>query len=253
MKLYDLKNSTRPRSAEIYRRNSATGGSSTSSTFDIYSEKYVSLREQGSTDASTLHQQTATRSSTPHVCSLRKRRGQQQGNGHNSYTQELSRVRSATTVGRSRKHEQLDRDVVACGLNSGEDSASTASTQCASCGEWRRREEQEELRILRKKVKEMEEELKSKNFTVDTIQRNLQNVCRLLAADRQEITLLRRREPADTAKLKKELRESEDDRETVMKEVEKLRNTNLLLQQKVVRLREMPFVDQRIRDRVDVT
>jgi len=250
MKVYNHKNSTRPRSADIYRRNSATGGSA-SSTFHIDAEKYLSLRDQLSTDAaSTVHRQITTRG-TPHVCSLRKRREQQQGSDN---AQELSRIRSAMAFVRSRKHEQLDRDiVVSSGLNSGEDSASTASTQCASCGEWRRKEEQEELRMLRKRVKEMEEELKSKNFTVDTIQRNLQNVCRLLAADRQEITMLRRKEPPDAAKLKKELRESEDNREAVMKEVEKLRNTNLLLQQKVVRLREMPLVDQRIRDRVDVT
>lgn len=119
------------------------------------------------------------------------------------------------------------------------ETASTASTQCAGCSEWRRQEEQDELRKLRKEVKELEKELENKDFTVETIQRNLQNVCRLMASDRQELLLLRRRDGvSEVTKLRRELRENEEQRFQLEDEVEKLRQNNLLLQQKVCKLRE---------------
>lgn len=100
--------------------------------------------------------------------------------------------------------------------------------------------QEQEIRRLRKETKELSKELENQAFTVETIQRNLQNVCRLQDADRQELLILRKKEPSsgEVSRLRRELRESEDSRQAILEEVEKLRATNLQLQQKVCRLRE---------------
>lgn len=184
---------------------------------------------------------------SPHVCS---RERVNSNDGFNGFT----RVQSAGHI-RAARSKQEYHDSTAGNLSYNEDSESTASTQCASCGEWRRKQEQEELQRLRKEAKEMEEELENKGFTVETIQRNLQNVCQLLAADHQELMMLRRKESSgvNIGKLKKSLRESEESRHALILEVEKLRNNNLLLQQKVCRLREGRLVDERMGASMDVT
>eukprot|EP00397_Hematodinium_sp_SG-2012_P061027 GEMP01080249.1.p1 GENE.GEMP01080249.1~~GEMP01080249.1.p1 ORF type:complete len:245 (+),score=52.36 GEMP01080249.1:61-795(+) len=117
-----------------------------------------------------------------------------------------------------------------------------------------------ESRRLRKEAREMTLELENRDFTVQTIQRNLQNVCRLQAADRQELMIYHSKEPrgSEFEKLRRELRESEESRRALVEEVDTLRSNNILLQQKVCLLRDSPspaatLADERIYDCVDAT
>jgi len=131
-----------------------------------------------------------------------------------------------------------DRDAITV---CSEETASTASTRCPECVDGKRREVYEdEIKRMRKRIKDLEEELKNKDFVNNNIQRNLQNMSRVMAADRQELVLLKNKKEnkGDVGKLKDDLKQSETDRTVLQGEVQILKKNNLFLQEKVHRLRE---------------